>query len=235
MIRIGAFLFRFRNYLFPLALPLVLVPGPKILDSTLGAAVVGLLIGVLGQSVRAATIGLVYIIRGGRGRRVYAEDLVRDGIYAHSRNPMYVGNLLIISAVAITSNSWGCVAVVVPLSAFCYLAITRAEENYLERSFGAAYRDYASAVPRFVPRFAGLGKTIANSKFHWRRLLTKEYGTLVGWPLRWMLVMVFALWRDGQLSDYPWLFPTLGAALALLILFYLPVRVLKKRRILVAD
>lgn len=235
MIRIGNFLFHYRNYLFPLALPLVLIPGPRIFESSLTAALLGLLIGLLGQSIRAVTIGLVYIIRGGRNRRVYAEDLVTDGIYAHSRNPMYVGNLSIIAAVAITSNSWGCVAVVVPMFAFFYLAITCAEEDYLGRKFGPGYRDYVAAVPRFLPRLEGLWQTLRDSEFHWRRVLAKEYGTFVGWPLRWMVVFVYALWRDGELALYPNLFQSLGAFLVFLLLLYVPVRLLKKRRVLVAD
>ena len=42
------------------------------------------------------TIGYEYIVRGGRQGKVYAEDLVQGGVFAHSRNPLYLGNLLII-------------------------------------------------------------------------------------------------------------------------------------------
>lgn len=235
IVGIGNFLFRFRNVLFPLALPLVLVPGPRVFDENLAAAVAGLALGVLGQGVRAATIALEYIIRGGRNRRVYAEELVTDGLYAHCRNPMYVGNVLIVAAVAIASNSWGCVAVVVPLFAFFYFAITRAEEAYLAREFGDAYSEYRAAVPRFLPRFRGLADTLRNSRFHGRRLLAKEYGTLVGWPLRLMLVASYALWRDGEEATLAALLPGLYAALAALALFYIAVRTLKKQRVLIAD
>ena len=235
MERIGNFLFHYRNYLFPLALPLVLIPGPRIFESSLTAALIGLLIGLIGQSIRVATIGLVYIIRGGRNRRVYAEDLITDGIYAHSRNPMYVGNVSIITAVAITSNSWGCVAVVVPMFGFFYLAITRAEESYLSNKFGPGYREYVAAVPRFFPRLTGLWQTLRDSEFHWRRVLVKEYGTFAGWPLRWMVVFLYALWRDGELASYPHLFQYLSAFLLFLLLLYVLVRVLKKRRVVVAD
>ena len=235
MVRAGKFLFRFRNYLFPLALPLVFVPGPHVLSSAVGAALLGLGVAILGQSVRIGTIGLEYIIRGGRDRRVYAEKLVTDGVYAHSRNPMYVGNLLIIVGVAITSNSWGCVGIVVPLFTFAYLAITCAEEEYLRRSFGEAYDRYCRDVPRFLPRLRGLARTFRDMEFHWRRVLAKEYGTMVGWPVRWLLVFAWSLWRDGR-SDavIAWL-PAFGAVALALLVGYLSVRTLKKRRLLVAD
>ena len=92
--------------------------------------------------MRAGTIGLVYIIRGGKNRRVYAKDLVTEGVYAHSRNPMYVGNVLILSGVAITSNCWTTVLVAMPVTAFVYRAIVAAEENYLRGKFGPAFDDY---------------------------------------------------------------------------------------------
>lgn len=231
----GEFLFRYRNYLFPLALPLVFLPGPKVLPTALGAALLGLAVALLGQAVRVGTIGLEYIIRGGRDRRVYAETLVTDGIYAHVRNPMYVGNLLIILGVCITANSWGVLAAAVPLFSMAYLAITVAEEEYLAREFGAGYRDYAARVPRFLPRWSGLPATLRNSRLHWRRILTKEYGTLVGWPLRWMVVYLWSLWRDGQGEAVTEVLPALGMALATLALFYVTIRTLKKRRQLVAD
>ncbi|MCC7257106.1 MAG: isoprenylcysteine carboxylmethyltransferase family protein [Gammaproteobacteria bacterium] len=235
MIRLGRFLFRFRNYLFPLALVLVVVPGPPVAATPGVAALVGLVLALLGQGIRIGTIGLEYIIRGGRERRVYAEKLVTDGVYAHSRNPMYVGNLLIVTGVCLTSNSWGCVALAVPLFVLAYLAITRAEEDFLAGRFGPAYARYCRDVPRFVPRLDGLYATFRASRFHWRRVLSKEYGTLVGWPLRWCFVLLWSLWRDGGTAALATVTPALGAVVAVLGTFYVSLRVLKKSRRLVAD
>ncbi len=235
MVRLGQFLFRFRNYLFPLALVFVFVPGPRLSSTPLDAALLGLAVALLGQAVRVGTIGLEYIIRGGRERRVYAEKLVTDGVYAHSRNPMYVGNVLIVTGVCITSNSWGCVGTAVPLFMLAYLAITRAEEDYLARGFGAAYERYCADVPRFLPRLSGLYATFRDSRFHWRRVLAKEYGTLVGWPLRWGLVFLWSLWRDGEPEVMTAMLPVLAGMLVALGAFYIAVRSLKKRRQLVAD
>ena len=51
----------------------------------------GVFVSFLGLGVRAATIGFEYVVRGGRNRQVYADHLVQGGIYAHTRNPMYLG------------------------------------------------------------------------------------------------------------------------------------------------
>lgn len=235
MVRAGQFFFRFRNYLFPLALPLVFVPGPKLLDSPLAAALLGLTLAIAGQLVRIGTIGLEYIVRGGRNRRVYADRLVTDGVYAHCRNPMYVGNLLLIFGVCITSNSWGCVGLAVPFFAFAYLAITTAEEEYLHRTFGEPYERYCRDVPRFLPRLAGLATTFRGSAFHWRRVLAKEYGTMANWPLRWMLIFVWSLYRDGQPSAAVDAWPALAGLMVVAGIFYFGIRTLKKSHRLVAD
>lgn len=235
MVRAGQFFFRFRNYLFPLALPLVFVPGPKLLDAPLAVALLGLTVALAGQMVRIGTIGLDYIIRGGRNRRVYAERLVTDGVYAHSRNPMYVGNLLLIIGVCVTSNSWGCVGLAVPFFTFAYLAITSAEEDYLRRSFGEAYERYCRDVPRFLPRLDGLATTFRESDFHWRRVLAKEYGTMANWPLRWLLVLIWSLWRDGQIGELVNVWPALAGLVAVAGIFYFGIRALKKSHRLVAD
>lgn len=235
MVRIGNGTFRIRNYLFPIAFLLIFLPGPRIIGDGMYAVLLGLIVAVCGQLVRIATIGLTYIIRGGRDKRVYAEDLVTEGIYAHSRNPMYLGNMLIIAGVALTANTWTCLISAVAIFGFLYYAITRAEEDYLRRRFGGGYDRYCADVPRFVPRPRGLWTSLVDSTFHWRRVLVREYGTLVGWPIRWMLVVVWALWRDGDLAAVTSWFPVLGGALLLLLGFYLTIRLLKKRRLLCAD
>ena len=235
MVAIGNFAFRFRNYLFPLALPLVLLPGPRLFETYGWAALLGLVVALAGQAVRAMTIALKYIIRGGRDRRVYAEDLVTDGLYAHCRNPMYLGNILMISGVAITSNSWWCVLVVIPLFSFLYLAIIAAEQAYLQQKFGAAFRAYCRDVPGLLPRLRGLAGTIGRMEFHWRRLLVKEYGTVFGWVSRWILVVAYNLWLLQRLSLGDGAVRALLAGFLAVLAFWLAVRNLKHRRVVVAD
>jgi hypothetical protein len=47
---------------------------------------IGLVVTITGQLIRGITIGLAYIIRGGKDRPVYAEDLVTEGMFNHCRN-----------------------------------------------------------------------------------------------------------------------------------------------------
>lgn len=231
----GNFLFRYRNSLFPLACILLFLPGPDPFDDPLQAAAAGGVVAALGQLVRAATIGLRYIVRGGRGRRVYAEDLVTDGIYAHTRNPMYVGNLLIVAGLAIASNSWATILVALPLGWFMYASIVAAEEEYLERRFGAAFREYCRDVPRWLPRLSGLAATLSSTRFHWRRLLLKEYGTPFGWISVLVLMALYNVWLDGDWSTRGGDITHLEVILLVTTLVWFVAWVLKRTRLVIAD
>lgn len=235
-IALGNFLFRVRNGLFPLLVPLVLLPGRPLAAEPLRAVLAGLLIAATGQLVRVATIGLRYIIRGGRNRRIYAEDLVTEGLYAHSRNPMYVGNLLIMTGVAVASNCLTTVAVAVPLFLLVYFAITAAEEDFLRRRFGAAFDDYCRAVPRFLPRLAGIKATLRSMSFRWRRVIVKEYGTPFGWLSIVYLLALWHTWKPAHsFAGHEAFRNTVVVVMAITITLWATALVLKRSRRLVAD
>ena len=165
MVALGNFLFHYRNMLFPLFYLILFVPSPVIFTSDLTAALTGLCISLIGQIIRIATIGLQYIIRGGSKRRVYAKDLVTTGIFSHCRNPLYIGNILILLGLSIIANSLLFLVVFIPLFAFFYQAIVRAEGNFLLGKFGDEFREYTESVNRWLPKLNGLGETFASMSF----------------------------------------------------------------------
>ena len=231
----GHFLFRYRNAMFPLACLPLLIPGAQPLEDSFLAALLGAAIALMGQAVRALTIGLRYVIRGGRGRRVYAEDLVTDGIYSHLRNPMYLGNLLIVVGVATAANSWPTLLLGVPLALFMYSCIIAAEEQYLLGRFGAAFEAYCADVPRWIPRLSGLADTLRSSRFHWRRLLVKEYGTPFGWINIVAAVTLLNFWVDGEWRARGAEISTLTWAVAITAVFWFVAWRLKKSRTILPD
>ncbi|MGH8507465.1 MAG: methyltransferase family protein, partial [Gammaproteobacteria bacterium] len=101
IIRIGNFLFHYRNALFPVVYMLLVFESQPLLASYRLAAILGFLVALTGQLMRAVTIGLEYIKRGGLNRQVYAEKLVQGGMFAHCRNPLYVGNVMILLGLGI--------------------------------------------------------------------------------------------------------------------------------------
>ena len=64
---------------------------------------------------------------------------------------------------------------------FVYIAIVAAEEAFLRNKFGAAYDQYAADVPRWLPRLGALGEAMRDGRFHWKRVLVKEFHTPFGW------------------------------------------------------
>jgi protein-S-isoprenylcysteine O-methyltransferase Ste14 len=197
-IALGNWLFHTRNLIFPLAVPLALFPNPVIVDNSLWAVAVGTGVALLGQALRVLTVGLKYIIRGGRNGRIYAADLVTDGVYDHMRNPMYVGNLLIVAGISIASTCWVSVVLLVTMFGAAYAAIVAAEEDYLRDKFGPAYEAYCHDVPRWLPRLQGLGETLRGTEFHWSRVLVKEYGTPLVWISATVIVGLEDLWPSGD-------------------------------------
>ena len=224
MVALGNFLFHYRTTLSPLLPLLLLLPGPPVLPDPFIAALIGLVVAFLGQIVRATTIGFRYIVRGGRNHRVYADDLVTDGLFRHTRNPMYVGKFLMILGAGIGSNRWPALLAIVAAYTLMYYAITIAEEAYLRGKFGAAFDAYCADVPRWWPRLRGLRTTLAGSRFHWPRVLMKEYSAPLGWTLPIVLIGVYNLRDSGRATAVAVLWAVLVAAFA----FWLGVGALKK-------
>ena len=181
---IGAFFFRFRNGLFPVIYLLVALfvrpaffaGNPKWDPFATG---IGLMVAMLGETIRCLTIGLVYsIVRGGRDRRVYAKDLVTEGIFAHTRNPMYVGNLFFALGFCLMYGSPWTYLAIFPFFLLVYVSIVFEEERFLSEKFGEKYDEYVRDTNRFVPRLQGLAQTMRQHHFDWKRVIAKEYGTL---------------------------------------------------------
>ncbi len=230
MIKLGNFLFHYRNFLFPVFYALLFVPSPFIFSSHITAIVVGLVIALTGQIIRAITIGLQYIIRGGKDRRVYAEELVTGGIFKHCRNPLYVGNILILFGLGFVANSWVFVLLIGPLFVFFYQAIVRAEEDFLHKKFGTAYEAYCRDVNRWLPNFTGLGTTLSEMKFNWKRFILKEYNSTFMWMGAAVLVSLKNFYFAPLDVPFQASFPYLIAIFIVLALGYGIIRFLKKSK-----
>ena len=232
MVKLGNLLFRYRNGIFPFAYLFIFAKTRLLFADYQTAALVGLAIALAGQSLRVATIGLDYIVRGGRNRQVYAEDLVTGGLFSHCRNPLYVGNYLMLVGVGVASCSAIFIFVVLPLMAIAYWAIIAAEENFLRNKFGAVFDAYSAKVSRLWFSPVGLGTTLNGMSFHWPRVIVKEYSTTACWIGGYLLVVLQNLYLTDHLYSSPTLTVCLWSAFALTFLLFLLARFLKKRRIL---
>ena len=233
LVRFGNFLFSGRNHVFPLAflaIAAVSYPGAPFGSerADLALDMIGLGMAVAGQTLRAVVIGLAYIRRGGRDKKIHADRLVQDGFFAHSRNPLYLGNMMIVLGLFLILNStWG-YFVGVPFFYIAYLSITLAEEEFLERQFGHEYAAYRGRVNRFLPSLRGLGATMRSMSFDWGRLIRKEYGSTFIWITT---AIVLLLWESGSRQGWHSIGPraaVLAAAWLTTLAAYLLARYLKK-------
>jgi len=183
---VGRFVFRYRDYLSPVGLLLILAyarPRPFFADEGLDAWSngIGILLGALGLAMRFAVNGLTDIQRNGENKRLAADRLVCDGIYTHSRNPLYAANALMLAGLAIICHSWLVYLLAFPLYLVAILTIVQSEEAFLRGKFGRDYDDYCRRVPRFVPRLRNLRLTMTRARFDWRRAIRREYSTAFAW------------------------------------------------------
>jgi protein-S-isoprenylcysteine O-methyltransferase Ste14 len=78
-----------------------------------------------------------------------ATALATDGVFAHLRNPMYVGGCVALFGVALGfALDWVLLLELASLPLIHY-GIVLQEELYLETKFGEPYRRYKASVPRY--------------------------------------------------------------------------------------
>jgi protein-S-isoprenylcysteine O-methyltransferase Ste14 len=148
--------------------------------------------------LRSLLLGLP-LVAAGEAVRVWASGhiektkaLATGGPYAHTRNPLYVGSLLLAAGVAICAwNPWVLGVIAAYLAAF-YPAVMREEEGFLRRKFGDEYEAWAAQVPLFLPRLTPGGPR--SSRFDWARVgMNREWRTLAALPFV-LLLLVARRW-----------------------------------------
>jgi len=122
-------------------------------------------------------IGLVFV---GMILRVWAQQhlhyrlkvkkyLTMTGPYSFVRNPIYVGNILLYSGAAVTSELLWLLPIGLLYWFGVYSLVVRYEERHLLEKYGEPYRRYLAEVPRWLPRtfrfrnFEILNKYVLNS------------------------------------------------------------------------
>ena len=180
----GHWLFRWRSYVPLLALGLIF-GGLRYFDYPYGShaldelwEVICLTLSYTGLLVRALTVG--YSASRTSGRQTahqVAEHLNTTGMYSVVRNPLYLGNFLMVLGVVMFVRVWWILLIYVLLFALYYERIIFAEEMFLRRKFGRRYLEWASSTPAFLPRFAHWRPPL--SPFNWKKVLRREYHGLI--------------------------------------------------------
>lgn len=100
-----------------------------------------------------AALVIIAQVQMGRAWRIGVRSgdaplFVSHGLFRFSRNPIFVGMMLVGLAAAIASGLWWAWAALAIFITSCGVQV-RIEEAHLEASFGVAYRDFRATVPRW--------------------------------------------------------------------------------------
>jgi protein-S-isoprenylcysteine O-methyltransferase Ste14 len=115
-------------------------------------------------------------------------ELATGGPYAYTRNPLYIGTLLVAAGLAIASRSIGLALLFAAVFLFIYLPVIQNEEQHLRKIF-PDYQTYADRVPALFPKLTAkpTGQT-----FQWSLYLkNQEYQAGAGF----LVGLVYLLWK----------------------------------------
>ncbi len=124
-----------------------------------------------------AAIGL--LLRGVASGYVKKDsELTTTGPYAYTRNPLYLGSLIIAAGFAVAARSLPVVGMMAVIFAAIYIPVIRYEEAYLRAHF-SGFADYSRRVPRLWPRLSASSVTDIrfSPELYWKH---REYNALVG-------------------------------------------------------
>ena len=119
------------------------------------------------------------------------EELTTSGPYAYTRNPLYLGSLVMAIGFAVAARSWWIGVLLAIYFLSIYLPVIRSEEAYLRQAF-PGFEEYARRVPRLLPRLSSFGNTAA--AFSWDLYQKhREYNAVLG-TVAVMAALVAKLW-----------------------------------------
>jgi protein-S-isoprenylcysteine O-methyltransferase Ste14 len=109
------------------------------------------------------------------------EALATSGPYAYTRNPLYLGSLLMGVGFAVAARSWWVGVALVVMFFAIYLPVIRDEEAFLRANF-PEFEEYARRVPRMFPRLTpAYDGSAGNGGFSLDLFLKhREYNALLG-------------------------------------------------------
>ena len=111
---------------------------------------VALILALVGLGLIASALGLFFQSKTRPEPWRGSSFLVAAGPYRFTRNPMYLGMVLVALAVALALTSMAAVALTLVAALIVDRVVIRREEAYLTRRFGKDYQAYRDKVRRWL-------------------------------------------------------------------------------------
>ena len=141
---------------------------------------IGIPISLVGLGLRAWAAGCLAKNR----------QLATSGPYAYTRNPLYLGTLMVAAGLAIAARSPGLGLLFGAVFVFIYLPVIQNESDHLHTLFHD-YAAYAAAVPLLLPRLTKFRSDNSNPFSLALYLKNQEYNAGAGFAAG----MLFLLWK----------------------------------------
>jgi len=183
-------LFTLRSYTpIPFLLVMIIFAQPTVITMTLGFCLV--VAGEFSRFYGVAYAGSLTRVTGSVG----APAVIVAGPFSYLRNPLYIGNILTYLGIGIMANAlfpWLLLTALFWFS-FQYYEIVLAEEEFLEKEFGATYLEFKKHVPRFLPRLVPYRNAAQeHQRPNWKGAVHSERRTFQALGL--ILLILLVLW-----------------------------------------
>jgi len=149
---------------------------------SLASLLAGIPISVVGMAIRAWAAG--HLAKN--------QVLATSGPYAFTRNPLYLGTLLVAGGLAVASRSIGLALLFAAVFGMIYLPVIELEEQHLRELF-PEYAGYAREVPRMWPKWKAAGNKAGFRGDLYSK--NQEYQALAGF----LAGTVLLIWKAYQL------------------------------------
>ena len=119
-------------------------------------------------------------------------ELTVTGPYAHTRNPLYLGSMLMAAGFALALLSWPVAMLLAGGFAAIYIPVIDSEERFLRATF-PEFEAYCRRVPRLIPRLTPADHSGADSgagSFSFSLYLRhREYNAAIGAALLYLSLL----------------------------------------------
>jgi protein-S-isoprenylcysteine O-methyltransferase Ste14 len=164
----------------------------------LGFAFAAFYLGIAHPSWKSIALGTLIAIPGillralASGHVKKNEELATSGPYAYTRNPLYLGSLVMAVGFAVAARSGWVLLLSVVMFFLIYLPVIRSEEIFLRQAF-PNFEEYTRNVPRLFPRLSALGnRSVAfSSQLYWQH---REYNAVLGTAAVMATLVAKRLW-----------------------------------------
>jgi protein-S-isoprenylcysteine O-methyltransferase Ste14 len=147
---------------------------------------------LVGSLVVIAGIGVRAVASGQLKKN---EELATAGPYSYTRNPLYLGSILIAIGFAIAARSLWIWVLLLLLFVLIYVPVIGGEEAFLRSKF-PDFDSYAKSVPRLIPQWSGQSLTASFSRELY--LKHREYNAVIGAVLMMLAIGIKMLEVKGS-------------------------------------